>query len=230
MGEGASDGGRRFEAVLLDVDGTIVDSNEAHVRAWVRALERGGFPVPPERVRRAVGMGGDNLLPEVAGVEKDSPDGERMSAWHTELFKTEYQPRVRAFPRVRELVERLRAEGLRVVCASSAHRDELDRSLEIAGIADLVQDATTADDAENSKPDPDVVLASLDKAGSAPGRSVMLGDTPYDVQAAARAGVATIALRSGGFGDEDLRGAIAIYDDVAHLLAEFDRSPFADRA
>lgn len=215
----------RFRAVLLDMDGTLVDSNEAHVRAWVEALKEAGRPVEEKDVWPLVGMGGDNLLPAVAGIPKESEEGTRISERRGEIFRTRYLPGIRPFPAVRPLLERMRGAGLRLMVASSSPADELDEMLRTAEAADLVEGATSASDAGRSKPDPDVIHAALERLGLPAVQVVLLGDTPYDIQAAAKAGVRVIALRCGGFPDKDLTGALALYDDPADLLARFAESP-----
>jgi HAD superfamily hydrolase (TIGR01509 family) len=214
-------------AILLDVDGTLVDSNDAHAAAWVEALEKHGFPVSFERVRRLIGKGGDKLLPEVTGLDNDSDEARALVKTRTQLFLSRFLPQVRAFAQVRALLERFKRDGYRLVIASSAKEKELEGLLERVDAGDLVEGQTTSDDAEHSKPDPDIVCAALDKLDVPPRDAIMLGDTPYDVEAAARAGVSVVALRCGGWDDASLSGAIAVYDDPADLLARYDLSPFA---
>ena len=212
---------------ILDVDGTLVDSNDAHARAWVEAFRDLGFDVPYEKVRPLIGMGGDNLLPVAVGIEEDDPRGERLSKRRGEIFKEKYLRTLKPFPGTRALLKRLRREGLELAVASSASKDDLKPLLEIAQAADLIDSKTSSDDAENSKPDPDIIQAALKRLGMSPGDALMLGDTPYDIEAAGRAGVKTVAFRCGGWKDDGLKGAIAIYDGPADLLARFDGSPFA---
>ena len=212
-----------LRAVLIDIDGTLIDSNEAHARAWADILRPKGFDeVTWQRVLPLIGMGGDKLLPELTGIDPESPRAKKLFKERTAHFMSTYAPAIRAFPKVRELFEALQARGLKRVIATSAGEEELDTLLDRAGIADLVTRETTSDDAEGSKPDPDIIEAALKKGGVTADEAVMLGDTPYDVEAAARAGVPTIAVRSGGWGDEPLRGAIAIYADVAELLGDLE--------
>jgi HAD superfamily hydrolase (TIGR01509 family) len=218
-----------YRAVLLDVDGTLVDSNEAHIQAWVEALAEHGIDVPSERIRSLVGMGGDNLLPAAVGIEKDSPQGEAIAERRGEIFRSRYLPHIRPFPAVRPLLERMRAAGLELAVASSSPAEEMKPLLERAGVSDLIGDTASGSDAERSKPDPDIVHAALRKLGLPAEEALLLGDTPYDIQAAGKAGVGVIALRCGGFSDEDLHGALAIYDDAADLLAGFDESPLGAR-
>ena len=219
---------RPIRGVILDIDGTLVNSNDAHARAWVSAFAESGFYVSFNTLRQLIGMGGDKLMPAVANVEDDSELGQRISQRRSEIFRTEHLPSLHAFPKTRELLSRLRGAGLKLVVASSAKREELDPLLELAGAKDLVEDVKSSSDAESSKPDPDIVEAALRALGFEASRVLMLGDTPYDVAAASEAGISTIALRCGGHNDRDLSGAIAIYDDPADLLAQLETSPLLD--
>jgi HAD superfamily hydrolase (TIGR01509 family) len=214
----------RYAAVLFDVDGTLVDSNDAHAHAWVEAFAEGGIIVPFSRVRRAIGMGGDKLMPEVAGIDAESPQGERISTRRGEIFKTRHLPHVKAFPRAEELVAAIVARGLTAVAASSAKEDELRALLKIANAESLLAAATSSDDAERSKPDPDIIQAALRKVGTRPEQAVMIGDTPYDLKAASEATMDSIAFRCGGWTDAELRGAIAIYDGPWQLLERLDEA------
>jgi len=219
-----------LEVLLLDIDGTLVDSNDAHARAWVDVLSDAGFPAAFAEVRRLIGMGGDKLLPKMSGVSKEEPLGKELSEARTRRFTEHYLPTLRPFPGVRPLMERVRALGVQLVAATSSNEDEAKALARIAGIDDLLLAKTSSDDAAHSKPDPDIVVAALARAGASPDRAMMLGDTPYDVTSATRAHVDLVAVRSGGWGDEDLHGAVAVYDDVRDLLAHFDQSPIARRA
>jgi HAD superfamily hydrolase (TIGR01509 family) len=213
-------------AILLDVDGTLVDSNDAHAAAWVEALEEHGYQVPFERVRRLIGKGGDKLVPEVTGLDPESDAAKALVKTRSQLFLGRFLPQVRPFAQVRALLERFRRDDYRLVVASSAKDEELEGLLARSGVADLMESETTSDDAEHSKPDPDIVHAALGKLRLPPREALMLGDTPYDVEAARRAGVAIVALRCGGWDDAALRAAAAIYDDPADLVARYDASPF----
>jgi HAD superfamily hydrolase (TIGR01509 family) len=213
--------------VLLDLDGTLIDSNDAHAQAFVEAFAGAGFSVPFERVRRLIGKGGDKLLREAAGLEEDAPPGCEIAERKKQVFMERFLPNLRPFPQVRELLERMRGEGLRLVVASSAGGDELEKLLESAGVADLMQNETSGSEVKETKPDPDILQAALKKIGLPPEQVLMLGDTPYDLEAAQRAGVGAVAFRSGGWGDADLDGALAIYQDAADLLRDYARSPFA---
>jgi len=209
--------------VLFDVDGTLVDSNDAHAHAWVKAFAEDGIDVSFDSVRRCIGMGGDKLMAQVAGINEESSQGKRISARRREIFKTEFLPHIHPFRDALPLVAALKARGLTVVAASSAKREELDPLLDVAGVRSHFAAATSSDDAEESKPDPDIVQAALRRARADAANAVMIGDTPYDVEAARRAGVSTIAFRCGGWSDADLRGAIAIFDGPWDLLHDLDQ-------
>lgn len=213
--------------VLLDIDGTLIDSNDAHARAWVDSLAEFGYVVPFERVRPLVGMGGDKILPELVGLDPESPEAQRLSERRGEIFRTRELPHLQATRGARDLLVRLRADGYELSVATSAKADDVRATLEQALVADLIQTATSSDDAAHSKPDPDIVRAALGQSGHPASHAVMLGDTPYDIEAATRARVRIVALRCGGWwSDEALRGAVAIYDDPGALLASYDDSIF----
>lgn len=215
------------KAVLLDIDGTLVDSNDAHAEAWVDVLSNFGYAPRFNEIRRLIGKGGDKLLPEVTRIESTTTLGKLISEQRTERFLKRYAPRLKPFPHARELLERLRADGYRLVTATSANAQELGVLLRIAGIEDLIHERTSSSDAKDSKPDPDIVKAALANAECSPERALFLGDTPYDVAASLKAKVRAVALRSGGWTDAELDGASAVYDDVADLLQRYDTSPFA---
>src|SRR5205823_11392087 len=206
------------QGVILDIDGTLVDSNDAHARAWVEALAEHGVEVPFEKVRRMIGMGADKLLPKATGLEENSPKGKRISDRRREIFKERYLPTLRPTPGARDLLQHLDKQGLKLVVASSSKKDELHALLRICGADEVIEDKTSSDDADRSKPDPDIVQAALKQLGLPAAKVVMLGDTPYDVEAAHRTGIGLIAVRCGGWGDRELVGALAVYDDPADLL------------
>lgn len=215
----------RAHCVILDVDGTLLLSNDAHARAFVAAMREHGFDVPFERVRPLIGEGSDKVLPHAIGVEKDSAIGKWIAGRKGELFGQLHLPHLQPAPGAQALVAHLRERGLQLVAASSASKSDLGALLQQARVADLLPRRVSADDVAESKPEPDVVQAALRQLGCAAEESVMLGDTRFDVAAARRAGVAVLAVRCGGSSDADLAGAAAIYDDPAHLLRELDRAP-----
>jgi len=223
--------GPALRTVLLDIDGTLIDSNDAHARAWVDSLRDHGYVIPFEEVRPLIGMGGDKMLPILTGLDPDSGEAKRMTETRSQLFLKRELPTLRPTKGARALLEHLTSIGLELVVATSSQPNEVQALLEQAGVADLIQLASSAGDSERSKPDPDIVKAALRMSGSLAAQSVMVGDTPYDIEAAARAKVPSIALRCGGWwGDAALSGATAIYDDPAELLVRFEESPMGGDA
>jgi len=216
---------RNILGVLLDVDGTLVDSNDAHARAWAQALNESERVVTFEDARRLIGMGGDQIIPRLAGIPATSPEGERISKRRQEIFLSEYLHTIRPFPKVTELVHLMQDTGLKVAIASSANFEELSALLQIAGLSDLLERAASSSDAGSSKPSPDIVIAALEKLRVPADRAIMIGDTPYDVLSCQRAEVPIIALRCGGWRDAELRGALRIYEDPSDLFYHFESSP-----
>ncbi len=212
-----------ISGALLDLDGTFLDSNDAHAKSWLDALAEEGHPRPWEKVRRGIGMGADQFLPSL-GIEDSSPPGKRISRRKKEIFHERYLPHLKPFPGSHDLLAWLKKRGVELVVATSSSGEELDALLRAARISDLIERATTASDAERSKPAPDIVEAAISRAGISPERLVMLGDTPYDVLASKRAGVRAIAVRCGGWSDEELQGAIEIHDDPAAILRDIHGS------
>jgi HAD superfamily hydrolase (TIGR01509 family) len=213
-----------IKGVIFDVDGTLVNSNDAHADSWAEVFSEAGYDVPFDVVRPLIGMGGDKLLPKTIGIESDSAEGKRLSATRWKLFKEKYVPALKPLDGARALVQRIRNDALATVIATSAQRDELHVLLRAAEVADLMEEEATSSDAERSKPDPDIVQAAVNKSGLPREQLVMIGDTPYDVEAAVRAGVPIIAFRSGGWLDSKLAGSSAIYDGPADLLANYETS------
>jgi HAD superfamily hydrolase (TIGR01509 family) len=219
----------RVEAVLFDVDGTLVDSVDLHAEAWRDALARFGKHVRVEDVRREIGKGGDQLIPVFLSQEEREREGEALDRFRGELWRRTFLPLVRPFPMARELVARVRADGKRVALASSGKAEEVEHHRKLLGLDGLVEGATTSDDAERSKPHPDIFEAALAQARARPEQAIAVGDSPWDALAARRAGVRTVGVLSGGFPEAKLRaaGCVAIYRDPADLLASYDGSPLA---
>lgn len=217
----------RIRAVLFDIDGTLLDSNEAHAHAWLDALRGHGIDVPYDLMRSKIGMGGDKVLEEVAGIDHESVQGKLITERRNAVFKALYLPDTGPLPGARSLVERLRNRGLKRAVVTSAGSAELADLLREAAVASLFDVEIAGDDAGATKPDPDLVKLALEKLEVGPREAVMIGDTPYDIAAAARAGVSTIAFRSGGWKDADLDGALAIYDHPQDLLSRIEQSPLA---
>jgi HAD superfamily hydrolase (TIGR01509 family) len=220
---------RGLRAVILDIDGTLLDSNDAHAEAWKEVGLEFGKNIPFHAARALIGMGGDKVLPRLTGFKEDDPRGKEILDRRGEIFRERYLPRLQPLPGARDLLTRLKHEGLQLVVATSADEEEVALLLERAGVRDLIEDTASSGDVDESKPAPDIVDAALERAGCLPNQTVMMGDTPYDVLAAQRAGVAIIGVRSGGWGDRDLAGSIEIYDHPLHLLKNFDSSVLAGR-
>jgi HAD superfamily hydrolase (TIGR01549 family) len=215
-------------AVIFDVDGTLIDSVDFHANAWVDAFAAFGHRVGFEEVRRQIGKGGDQLMPVFLSDEEIERDGEALEAHRGEVLKKRYLPQFRPFPRVRELIQRVLADGIEVALGSSAKEDELAKYKKIARIDDLIDAETSSDDAERSKPCPDIFEAAVARLGITDlSRILVVGDTPYDAEAAGKAGLRMIGLRCGGWSEEELReaGCIAVYDDPADLLERYAASP-----
>ncbi len=220
-----------IKGVIFDVDGTIVDSVDLHAQAWQEAFKKFGREVPFEKVRHQIGKGGDQLMPVFFSKEELERFGKEMEEYRGEIYKRDHLSRVTGFPKVRELFERIRRDDKRIALASSAKKDELEVYKEIARISDLIEAETSADDAEKSKPHPDIFEVALKRLGGiAPEKIMVIGDTPYDAEAAGKARLRTVGVLCGGFSEEELRatGCIAIYKDPADLLALYDDSPLVD--
>ncbi|MBA2396814.1 MAG: HAD family hydrolase [Ktedonobacteraceae bacterium] len=218
-----------LRGVILDIDGTLIDSNDAHAHSWIEAMSEQGYSVDFDKVRPLIGMGGDKVLPAVLNISKDSSEGKKMDQRCSEIFQQRYLPDVRAFPHTHEFLQHMHDQGLKLVVATSSKQEELNKLLTIIGphVSDLFTQETTSSDAPQSKPDPEVMDAALQKANFQPDEVIMIGDTAFDIEAASKAAIKTIALRCGGWSDADLKGAIAIYDDPADLLAHYGESPLA---
>jgi HAD superfamily hydrolase (TIGR01509 family) len=219
-----------LRGVIFDIDGTLVVSNEAHARSWVETLSEAGYDVPFDVIWPMIGMGGDKLLPAATGIAADSTLGEQLSDRRWEIFQSKFLPTLRPTDGARALVERIRKDGLMTIVATSAKGDELDALLDVAGVRELMDATTSSSDAAESKPDPDIVQAAVRKSGFKPDELIMLGDTPYDVQAAIGAHVNLIGMLCGGWTKEELSGATAIYENPADLLRWYDQSAFAVEA
>jgi HAD superfamily hydrolase (TIGR01509 family) len=217
-------------AIIFDIDGTLVDSVDVHAKAWQEALQHFGYEFPFEQVRHEIGKGGDQLLPDLLPPQVVDSQGEEIKNYRGDLFKRKYLPEVRAFPNVRELFDRVRADGKKIALASSAKGDEIAIYKKIANIGGVVDVETSADDAEKSKPHPDIFDATLEKLGGMnPASVLVVGDTPHDTAAASKARILTVGVLCGGFPEAELlaAGCIAIYRDPTDLLAKYNDSPLA---
>jgi phosphoglycolate phosphatase-like HAD superfamily hydrolase len=221
---------RRYAAVLLDIDGTLVDSNDAHADAWVETFAQHGLEVAFARVRRMIGMGGDRVVEDIAGLARDSRKSRKLQDECAERFMARWLARVKPLEGTRELVLRLQREGYEVVLASAAHADALEALLAIAGVEDLLGERARPPKPAASKPDPDTIEVALTRVDADRSRAVMIGDTPYDVAAARAARVDVIGFTTGGYSVEALAGAVAVYDGPTGLLARWDDSPLGAHA
>ena len=212
-------------AAILDIDGTLVDTNYHHAVAWYRAFRQHGHVVPVWRIHRHIGMGGDQLVTALAGERAEHELGDDVRAAEKALYLAMIEE-VEPLAGARDLVATLKDRGHRVVLASSAKAGELDHYLDLLDVRDLADAWTSSADVEATKPAPDLVVAALEKVGAESG--VMVGDTPWDCKAAAGAGVPTIAVMTGGFSDEELReaGAAVVMESVEELVARIDETPF----
>lgn len=219
----------RLKAVIFDIDGTLVDSVDVHAKAWQMAFDKFGKKVSFGAIRRQIGKGADQLLPVFFSKDELDQFGDELNSYRSELFKQEYLPTVKAFPKVRELFERIKQDGRQIALASSAKDDELDVYKKIAQIADLIEAETSSGDVKKSKPYPDVFATALKELGNVPDQVIAVGDTPYDAEAAAKINLRAIGLLCGGWNEQELRrvGCMAVYQDPADLLARYDGSPLA---
>ena len=213
------------KAALLDVDGTLIDTNYQHALAWYRAFRRHGIVLPVWRVHRSIGMGGDQLVPALVGEVIDREQGDEIRETRDELYQ-ELIGEVRPLHGSRELIVDLKERGVRVVLASSSPHEELDHYLDLLDARELADAWTTKDDVEQTKPAPDLVRAAMDKAET--DEAVMIGDTGWDIQAAAKAGVETVAVTTGGWSKKELldAGAVLVFESVDELRQRLDSTPF----
>jgi membrane protein len=218
-----------FKAVLFDIDGTLIDSNDMHVDAWIEAFEGVGVRFDRRTIHDQIGKGTDMLVPALL-PNADEAEQEALGEEHGRIFKSRFLGNVRPFAAAHDLLQQVSDGGQKVVFASSASSDELEHYIDLLDASDLVSATTSADDVEHTKPAPDIFAVALKKVAPLAAQDVVVvGDTPYDVEAAGKCGIAAIAVRSGGFPDEELlnAGAVALYDDVAALLRDYDNSPLA---
>jgi HAD superfamily hydrolase (TIGR01509 family) len=222
------------EAVIFDIDGTLLDSVDLHAQAWQEAFRHFGHEIPFEKIRSQIGKGGDQLMPVFLNEQELKQLGKALEEYRARLFKQKYLPKVKPFPGVRELFLKVKAHRQKVALASSARGDELNQYERIAHIEDLVEVETSSADAERSKPHPDIFEAALQRLGKdrlgknvRPEDAIVVGDSPHDAEGAKRAGLRTVGVRCGGFADRALweAGCIAIYDGPQDLLRHYEESP-----
>lgn len=214
------------KAAIFDLDGTLLDSVDLHALAWQEAMLKFGHDVSFEQARSQIGKGGDKLIPVFLSADEQRDYGKELEEWRGKRFKSEYLPLVRPFSAVPNLLRRVRDAGVRIAVASSAKKDEVDEYLDIARIVDLVDITTSSDDVDESKPAPDIFEIVLKKLKIDDADAIAIGDTPYDAEAAGKAGVRTVGVLCGGFTEDELRkaGCAEVYPGPAALLACFERS------
>ena len=218
-----------IKAAIFDVDGTLVDSVDQHARSWQDTFGEFGHTVTFDAVRQQIGKGGDELMPVFLSPDEIDRIGEKVEARRGEILKERYMASIKAFPDVRALFERLKRDGVEIVLASSAKEAELETYKSMASIGDLLTAQTSSDDVGKSKPHPDIFQVALRKVeGIAPDDIIVIGDTPYDAEAAGKAGLRTLGVLCGGWSEDDLRraGCVAVFADPRDLLARYDESPF----
>lgn len=209
--------------MLVDIDGTLVDSNDRHADCWVEAFAHFGVAVPRDVIRAQIGKGGDLLVPDTLNARQMRQFGEELKKYRGELWKGRYMDSVRPFAGVREVLERIHERGVRLALASSANADEVEYYVDLLGVEKLLEGATSKKDAETSKPSPEIFQAALERVDADPAAALAVGDTPWDILAAHRIPVAIAALLSGGFARETLTKAEFLFDDLGAMTKELER-------
>lgn len=212
-----------LKAVIFDVDGTLVDSNDAHARCWVEAFAHFGKQFAYDVVRGQIGKGGDLLVPDLLDAREMRKFGEALQKYRSRLYKEKYMQNVKPFPNVRAVFEALRARGVKLALGSSSNPDEVQYTTQLLGVGDLLEGSTSKKDAEHSKPSPEIFQAALEQVGGDAATTLAVGDTPYDILAAHRAKIAVAAVLTGGFEREALQKAEFLFENVAELVREIDR-------
>jgi HAD superfamily hydrolase (TIGR01509 family) len=212
-------------AAILDIDGTLVDTNYQHAIAWYHAFRQSDVILPIWKIHRAIGMGGDQFVPHLVGEEKAEELGDDVKAAEKALYQSMIE-QVEPFDGAREFIVDLKDSGHTVILASSAKATELDFYLDLLDVREIVDDWTSSADVEKTKPEPDLVNAALEKAGT-DAEAVMVGDTPWDVKAAKNAGIDTICVMTGGFGEDELQeaGALTVFDSIVDLQRQIGDTP-----
>ena len=216
-----------IKAVIFDIDGTLIDSNAAHAESFVEAFKKFGKTVPFEELKCLIGMGADDILEKYLSKDEIEEFGEDLKKYRKEIFLGEYLPGVKTFPKLRELLEKIKSENKQIALASSASEEELEKYREKLQINDLYEKETNADDAKEAKPEPDIFQAALKKLKNVKrAEAIIIGDTPYDAIAARKAGLQIIGVTSGGWSREKLlnEGCSEVYRDIAEIYSEYENS------
>jgi HAD superfamily hydrolase (TIGR01549 family) len=212
-----------LQAILFDIDGTLVDTNELHVRCWLEAFEHFGKKLEVDVVRHQIGKGGDLLVPDLLNAKEMRRFGEALKKYRGELYKERYMPRAKPFDGARETLETLHERGVRIALASSSNEDEVEYYTQLLGVEKLIEGSTSKKDAEHSKPSPEIFRAALERIGADEERTFAVGDTPYDILAAHRIPLPVVAVLSGGFERELLAKSEFLFDDVTRIVDELKR-------
>ncbi|NEQ32525.1 MAG: HAD family hydrolase [Leptolyngbya sp. SIO4C5] len=216
------------QVAIFDIDGTLVDSVNFHAKAWVEGFRKFGHTVEFAVIKQRIGKGSGYILEEFLTVAENQQYGAELNDYRQQYFHEQFLPQIQPFPQVRALFERLRQDEVQIVLATSAEQETANHYRELLGVKDLLDGMTCADDVENAKPEADIFQAALSKVPPvAPAAVVVVGDSPYDAEAAQKLSLPTIGLLSGGFSAEQLQeaGSVAIYKDPADLLAHYADSP-----
>lgn len=213
---------RRVQALLLDVDGTLIDSNDKHAECWIEAFKHFGKEVDWNLIRGQIGKGGDLLVPDSLNAREMREFGEPLKKFRGELWKQRYMRTVQPFPGAVDAIRALAGEGIRIALASSGNADEVEYYVELLGVEDVLDGTTSKGDVETSKPSPEIFEAAIDRVKSDPARTMAVGDTPYDILAAHRIPVPVAAVLCGGFKRDTLTKAEFIFEDLPHLVKELD--------
>ncbi len=213
----------KLKAILLDIDGTLIDSNDKHADCWVEAFAHFGKQVAWDDIRKQIGKGGDLLVPDTLNAREMQKFGEPLKKYRGELWKEKYMRGVRPFAGAVDAIHALHERGLKLALASSSNPDEVEYYVELLGVGDLLKGPTSKEDAELSKPSPEIFQAALERVKSDPARTLAVGDTPYDILAAHRTPVPIAAVLCGGFPRETLTKAEFLFDDMPAMVKELDR-------
>lgn len=215
---------KNIEGVLFDIDGTLIDSNDAHTKAWLEAFAESNIQLDYHSIRNKIGMGSDHLIPKLIKISNESQVGRKIDKRQGEIFRTKYLPFLKSFPGAKELLQLLKDKGLKLVVASSSSAKDLTELLKIDGLINYFDNLNMATSDTQSKPDPDIILNALSKGNLSKDKALMIGDTPYDIEASIHAGVKVIAFTCGGWSVKDLKGAIAIYESPKHFIENLPKA------